>query len=125
MFDSLFLRLCLILSSFLVMLKLAYNKLRGQNSFAKYIRYNVIESVLLVIAHPDDEVMFFTPMIRLLAELGCTIQILCLSQGQGKGREDELKESCKVLGVDECVCLNDERLIDGMNNEWDPEAVNE
>ena len=125
MFDALLLRFCLALSSFLILLKLAYNRLRAKNSFSKHVRYNAIESVLLVIAHPDDEVMFFTPMIRLLAELGCTIQILCLSQGQGGGREAELKESCKILGVDEYVCLNDERLIDGMNNDWDLDVVKE
>ncbi len=38
-------------------------------------------SVLLVIAHPDDEVMFFAPTILACHRAGCTIGILCLSTG--------------------------------------------
>jgi N-acetylglucosaminylphosphatidylinositol deacetylase len=125
MIEMLFWQFSLALSAFLVILKLAYNRLRSKNTFSRFIRFKAIESVLLVIAHPDDEVMFFTPTIRLLAELGCSIQILCLSQGQGNGREGELRGSCKILGVDDFICLNDERLLDGMENKWDLETVRE
>ena len=37
--------------------------------------------VLIVIAHPDDECMFFSPTILICARRSCTISILCLSNG--------------------------------------------
>lgn len=37
--------------------------------------------VLLVIAHPDDECMFFGPTIFRLCEQGADVYILCLSMG--------------------------------------------
>ena len=61
---------------------------------------------LLVTAHPDDEVMFFTPV--LLAAKRCLI--LCLTDGGFRSREDgelrrrEFKDSCKVYdGVEGIV----------------------
>lgn len=36
---------------------------------------------MLVIAHPDDETMFFTPTIQALIQQGCSVVILCLSIG--------------------------------------------
>lgn len=38
--------------------------------------------VLLVIAHPDDECMFFTPVILSLLKRGCDIHVLCLTTGE-------------------------------------------
>ncbi|TKY59599.1 N-acetylglucosaminyl-phosphatidylinositol de-N-acetylase [Spatholobus suberectus] len=38
-------------------------------------------NVLLVIAHPDDESMFFTPTINFLTSKGHNVHILCLSIG--------------------------------------------
>ena len=39
--------------------------------------------VCLLIAHPDDEAMFFAPTVRALTkpELGNHVKILCLSSG--------------------------------------------
>lgn len=37
--------------------------------------------VLLVIAHPDDECMFFGPTIFRLCEQGTEVYLLCLSNG--------------------------------------------
>jgi N-acetylglucosaminylphosphatidylinositol deacetylase len=66
-------------------------------------------SVGLVIAHPDDEAMFFTPTImNLLAAMKesssrARLRLLCLSSGNhdglGEVRKRELKESCAVLGL--------------------------
>jgi N-acetylglucosaminylphosphatidylinositol deacetylase len=39
------------------------------------------ERVLLVMAHPDDESMFFGPLLLALAEQGVPTFILCLSTG--------------------------------------------
>jgi len=41
--------------------------------------------IALLIAHPDDEVMFFSPTIMALTkpELGNTLQVICFSSGKG------------------------------------------
>ncbi len=39
------------------------------------------KAVLLVIAHPDDEAMFFTPTIKEIQSQGRDLFILCLSTG--------------------------------------------
>lgn len=36
---------------------------------------------LLVVAHPDDESMFFAPLILHLTQLGLRVALLCLSTG--------------------------------------------
>lgn len=40
-------------------------------------------SILLLIAHPDDEAMFFSPSLLALTRPRCSnkVQILCLSEG--------------------------------------------
>ncbi|XP_050019628.1 N-acetylglucosaminyl-phosphatidylinositol de-N-acetylase isoform X4 [Alexandromys fortis] len=58
---------------------------------------------LLVIAHPDDEAMFFAPTVLGLARLGQRVFLLCFSAGnyysQGEIRKKELLQSCDVLGI--------------------------
>ncbi|MED6120420.1 hypothetical protein PIB30_020772 [Stylosanthes scabra] len=60
-------------------------------------------NVLLVISHPDDESMFFTPTINFLTSRGHNVQVLCLSIGDadGKGniRKRELFQACVALKV--------------------------
>jgi hypothetical protein len=103
----------------------------------------------LVIAHPDDEAMFFTPTIlALLEQKDVIIHVLCLSTGNadgiGKQRTKELGKSCKVLGIstddqlDEIatpkelestekivVIVNSELLRDGMKEKWETTLVSE
>ena len=125
MADLLF-KLSLCLSALAIVMKLAYNKLRKRNSLVKFVNVKGIENVLLVVAHPDDECMFFGPAVRVLAELGCNLHVLCLSKGLGSTkRENELRESCRVMGIAECSCIDDIRLVDGMDEEWEEEAVKE
>ena len=74
------------------------------------------KSVLLIIAHPDDETMFFSPTIQSLSKQG-DVSILCLSQGYhglqgnseglGKIRREELEKSCKKLGIKKCEIIDD------------------
>ena len=86
--------------------------------------------VLFVIAHPDDEAMFFVPTITALQGRH-ELSLLCLSNGNadglGKIREKELLRSCAILGFNasSVVILNDERLQDGMQSVWDPAVVAE
>ncbi|KAG8521867.1 N-acetylglucosaminyl-phosphatidylinositol de-N-acetylase [Galemys pyrenaicus] len=58
---------------------------------------------LLVIAHPDDEAMFFAPTVLGLTRLRHRMSLLCFSAGnyynQGEIRKKELLQSCDVLGI--------------------------
>ncbi|KAI7872542.1 N-acetylglucosaminylphosphatidylinositol deacetylase [Spinellus fusiger] len=80
--------------------------------------------VLLVIAHPDDECMFFGPVLSRLSQARVPVYVLCLSTGNadqlGFLREKELVESCRVLGVSSShvECVEDPELQDGMKNSW-------
>ncbi|XP_063541134.1 N-acetylglucosaminyl-phosphatidylinositol de-N-acetylase [Cydia strobilella] len=84
--------------------------------------------VLIVVAHPDDECMFFGPTIFRLCEQDADVYLLCLSNGnnEGKGniRSKELWLACSELGVpDRNICLvTDTRLPDNPKVQW-PVAV--
>ncbi|KAI5168728.1 N-acetylglucosaminylphosphatidylinositol deacetylase [Pancytospora epiphaga] len=61
-------------------------------------------NILLITAHPDDESMFFSPLLY-----HCNPTILCLSDGNyeglGKIRKAELENLCNMLGI-QCNILN-------------------
>ena len=71
-----------------------------------------------MIAHPDDEAMFFVPSIENLRGSN-HLYLLCLSSGDfnglGRIREKELEASGKNLGFKEVICINDDDLKDGMD----------
>ena len=75
----------------------------------------------MLTAHPDDECMFFGPIIQSLVQHGVTVSALCLSEGNAEGfgrvRAQELTRSYGVLGVprDRVTCLDDAALQDGMD----------
>ena len=62
---------------------------------------------VLVIAHPDDESMFFLPTIRSLQEAGETVWILCLTTGNydglGNTRKLELSKVCRLLRIPKLI----------------------
>ncbi|KDE05455.1 hypothetical protein MVLG_04145 [Microbotryum lychnidis-dioicae p1A1 Lamole] len=99
------------------------------------------KSIIWVIAHPDDEAFFFGPSLtNLLAPPGRdeeksktvypTGHILSLSSGNYEGRGEvrtaELKESCRMFAVDDdnCVVVNDPRLVDGPDQTWSVDVIN-
>jgi len=65
---------------------------------------------ILVIAHPDDESMFFVPTLCNLFSSLDRVWIVCLSNGNydglGRVREKELLNACTILRVEKCLCLN-------------------
>ncbi|KAJ7970230.1 N-acetylglucosaminyl-phosphatidylinositol de-N-acetylase [Quillaja saponaria] len=81
-------------------------------------------NVLLVIAHPDDESMFFTPTIGYLTSRGHNIHILCLSignaDGKGSTRKLELHQACTILKVpvQNAKVLDHPDLQDGFGKVW-------
>jgi N-acetylglucosaminylphosphatidylinositol deacetylase len=88
--------------------------------------------ICLLIAHPDDEAMFFSPTLLSLAkpESQNRIFILCLSSGDADGlghiRKIELKKSALLLGVksaEQVVILEDERFPDSMTANWEAKEI--
>ncbi len=87
--------------------------------------------VLFVIAHPDDEAMFFSPTILHLHQLQLQhhqvneLFLVCLSNGNNDGlgtiREKELIRSCEALHIPKknVIQINRKELLDGFNNAWD------
>lgn len=88
--------------------------------------------IVLLIAHPDDEAMFFSPTVLSLTrpDLGNHVKILCLSTGNADGlgsiRRQELVKSCLLLGLrneSDVFVLDDERFLDSMTKTWDEDAI--
>ncbi|KAF3142293.1 N-acetylglucosaminyl-phosphatidylinositol de-N-acetylase [Orbilia oligospora] len=85
-------------------------------------------NIALLIAHPDDEAMFFSPTIQSLVSpsLQNTVQIVCFSIGNAEGigniRETELLASASILGVtnvnNSVIILDDPNIEDSMTKSW-------
>lgn len=61
--------------------------------------------ILLIVSHPDDEAMFFSPFLSSMASkrMSKNINVLCLSTGNYDGlgdmRRSELYASCSLFGI--------------------------
>ena len=80
---------------------------------------------LLVIAHPDDESMFFVPAMRSLLSAGWKLHVLCVSKGLPRGgdnpseRASELRAALSQIGHSISLAVVDElSLQDG--SIWSP-----
>lgn len=81
---------------------------------------------LLVVAHPDDEVMFFGPILLTLAEcLPHKTFVVSLSTGDheriGHIREKEFYDAVNSLGIPRknIFIIDDPKLRDGIEETWD------
>ncbi|KAE8125887.1 hypothetical protein FH972_020655 [Carpinus fangiana] len=103
--------------------------LRGSSSPSRSLFLNTggalpKRNVLLVVAHPDDESMFFSPTISYLTSRGHNLHVLCLSIGNadGKGdiRKEELLRACAILKVplQQVKILDHPDLQDGFGRVW-------
>lgn len=95
------------------------------STIVKFLSVNTdIRKVLLIIAHPDDEAMFFVPGIKAFQKGGLNVSLLCLTNGnaygQGRLRETELRKSCAVLGISNVDVLDEE---DSMTARWNIASV--
>ncbi|XP_006622406.1 N-acetylglucosaminyl-phosphatidylinositol de-N-acetylase [Apis dorsata] len=84
--------------------------------------------ILLVTAHPDDEVMFFGPLVYWVTKSKASeIYLLCLSNGGDKRRKEELWECTKILGIpeDNVTIIMSTELPDDQNVQWPTEIVAE
>jgi N-acetylglucosaminylphosphatidylinositol deacetylase len=101
-----------------------------QTTDAHFQQTNEPCQVLLVIAHPDDEVMFFAPLLQWAqSNPHCQLSVLCLSTGNFAGlghiRTAELLRSTAVFGValQQVTVVDHALLQDGMENAWSVEAI--
>lgn len=88
--------------------------------------------ICLLIAHPDDEAMFFAPTVLALTrpETGNHVKILCLSSGDAEGlgptRKHELAKSGVLLGLrssSDVFVIDSPFFPDSMTTTWDPERI--
>ncbi|CAH2220155.1 Hypothetical predicted protein [Pelobates cultripes] len=90
-----------------------------------------VRAPLLLIAHPDDECMFFAPTILGMLREQRSLYVLCCSTGnyynQGEIRKNELIQSCSALGIPSSnVTLIDHRdLPDDPNVQWDTNLLSD
>lgn len=85
-------------------------------------------SALVIIAHPDDECMFFGPVIRtLIKQGGFRVHLLCLSSGSATSpsiRRKELQTSCQRLGISKVRIIDDQvNLKDGLKENWSIDVI--
>ncbi|KAG9153627.1 hypothetical protein Leryth_008562 [Lithospermum erythrorhizon] len=89
---------------------------RPLSSSIRFSNDGRVRNILLVIAHPDDESMFFTPTIIYLTSRGHNVHILCISTGNADGmgniRREELYLASTILKVtlnlayrEFCLCI--------------------
>ncbi|CAI7637637.1 unnamed protein product [Penicillium crustosum] len=85
---------------------------------------------ILIVAHPDDETLFFSPSILYHRHAPhVTRSLLVISSGNhngiGEQRQTEIHKSCAALGIsqDHCVVLNHPDLQDNPKKWWDENLV--
>ncbi|GIX60946.1 n-acetylglucosaminyl-ph osphatidylinositol de-n-acetylase, putative [Babesia caballi] len=120
---------------FLLLMKLWFTKVNS--NFTKELlahfdveNGDVTKSVAFVLAHPDDESMFFTPLLELLrvtpefAHQHIKLNLLSLSKGKcGDQRTFELEEVCHKYNIS-CSILDEVHSPDSPNF-WDANKVSE
>ena len=90
---------------------------------------NQYSNFLLIIAHPDDEVLFFSPFLLLCQKNKCEVSVLCLScgnyYGKGEMRSEELMHSVANYAIhrSKVMIIEDPDLQDGPLNRWSPEII--
>jgi N-acetylglucosaminylphosphatidylinositol deacetylase len=85
---------------------------------------------VLVMAHPDDESMFFLPTIVSLLDTGAEVWVLCLTTGNydglGEIRSQELRRACRdVIGMQKVILLDEPAFPDHPTRAWPIEETAE
>jgi N-acetylglucosaminylphosphatidylinositol deacetylase len=115
----------IIISNFLIIFLLKFS-IKLKSKFELFFD-NQKKDVLIVTAHPDDEIMFFAPTIKFLLHYKCNVRILCLSNGNydkiGEIREGEFQSVCKNLKIEDYQIIKDENLQDDIKKKWNEELV--
>jgi N-acetylglucosaminylphosphatidylinositol deacetylase len=91
---------------------------------------NSLRLYVLVMAHPDDESMFFLPTVLNLLDTGAEVWVLCLTTGNydglGEIRSRELRRACQdVIGMQKVILLDDPAFQDHPTRAWPIEETAE
>jgi hypothetical protein len=85
-------------------------------------------SILLVIAHPEDEALFFAPAFEAMVMAGAKAHILSISSGgslvQGRSNEKAFNQEFQSKGVIHTV-LHDAKLQSDMATTWDSDLISD
>ncbi|KAI8988707.1 putative deacetylase LmbE-like domain-containing protein [Pilobolus umbonatus] len=88
--------------------------------------------ILILTSHPDDECMFFGPIITSLKTMTrAKLHVVCLSSGNAEGlgsvRKKELTNSCQTLGISpsHIKLIDHPQLQDGMHTVWDINTISD
>jgi N-acetylglucosaminylphosphatidylinositol deacetylase len=88
------------------------------------------QKIQLLVAHPDDEVMFFAPTLIELSkeQYANEITVTCFSTGNAEGlgvlRAKELRRSLEILGIHHVEVIDDEmKFKDGMDIAWKADDI--
>ena len=84
------------------------------------------DNIMVLIAHPDDEAMFFTPTLVQMKKLGKKLHVICLSNGNYEGlghkRENELYLSLSKFNITrDNICIGS--FTDGPDQDWNTEDI--
>ena len=110
---------------FQLMIKRKFNAMFEVNNLNSELKS--IGSVLIIIAHPGDEIMYWKPTIESLLFKNIQMKILCLSNGNSYGlgdlREKEFDDVSRELNLPDNLILNIPELQDNKEQKWDPSIV--
>ncbi|XP_018427585.1 PREDICTED: N-acetylglucosaminyl-phosphatidylinositol de-N-acetylase [Nanorana parkeri] len=90
-----------------------------------------VRAPLLLIAHPDDECMFFAPTVLGLLQEQRPLSVLCCSTGnyynQGETRKKEFIQSCAALGIppSNVTVIDHRNLPDNPDIQWDKHLLSD
>lgn len=117
----------ILISSYILTGYIILEKLHNQSN--QHAQDYFGKKSLLVIAHPDDETMFFGPTIMNIINVNKSLDILCLSNGDGENFEgnkrfDELSRVVKAFGPNvRFNVIKDKQLKDSMTIQWNTNTI--
>lgn len=90
---------------------------------------NSTKTVLIITAHPDDEIMFLSPTLKQLSTLNIKKKILCMSTGNYDGighiRKQEFNDVSKALHMEDNKIIDHPDLQDNLKKRWNEKIVAE
>ncbi|KER30608.1 hypothetical protein T265_02963 [Opisthorchis viverrini] len=91
-------------------------------------RNHIKGPVLLVTAHPDDETMFFSPILLWLKKVNVPVDLLCFSAGNYEGlgaiRANELRQAAKCFGIRNLRLIDSPTIFpDSPSVDWCPKSI--
>ena len=119
---------CILLILLSIYVLMIFTPMKNLRSFIP-MEIDRSEKFLVVVAHPDDECLFFSPTILGLISRGKQAHLLVFSTGNSESlgpiREKELNQSCQQLQIDlsRCLCLNLTGLQDNPHQWWPKENI--